>query len=57
VAESYGVWQKKSLYGRSFMGIVRTTYLIDSNGRVNKRWDNVKVDGHAEAVREAIEEL
>ncbi len=57
VAESYGVWQKKSLYGRSFMGIVRTTYLIDSSGRVNKRWDNVKVDGHAEAVREAIEEL
>jgi peroxiredoxin Q/BCP len=57
VAEGYGVWQKKSLYGRSFMGIVRTTYLIDSNGRVNKRWDNVKVDGHAEAVRAAIDEL
>jgi peroxiredoxin Q/BCP len=57
VAESYGVWQKKSLYGRSFMGIVRTTYLIDSSGRVNRRWDNVKVDGHAEAVQEAIDEL
>jgi thioredoxin-dependent peroxiredoxin len=57
VAEKYGVWQKKSLYGRSFMGIVRTTYLIDANGRINKRWDNVKVDGHAEAVREAIEGL
>ena len=55
VAESYGVWQKKSLYGRSFMGIVRTTYLIDSGGRVHKRWDNVKVEGHAEAVREAID--
>ena len=53
VAEKYGVWQKKSLYGRSFMGIVRTTYLIDGEGRVAKRWDNVKVDGHAEAVLEA----
>ena len=57
VAERYGVWQKKSLYGRAFMGIVRTTYLIDSNGRVSRRWDNVKVDDHAEAVREAIAEL
>jgi peroxiredoxin Q/BCP len=53
VAEKYGVWQKKSLYGRSFMGIVRTTYLIDRDGRVARRWDNVKVDGHAEAVLEA----
>ena len=50
VAEKYGVWQKKSLYGRIFMGIVRTTYLIDGDGKVAKRWDNVKVDGHAEAV-------
>ena len=57
VAERYGVWQKKSLYGRSFMGIVRTTYLIDSSGRVSRRWDNVKIDGHAEAVREAIDLL
>jgi thioredoxin-dependent peroxiredoxin len=53
VAEKYGVWQKKSLYGRSFMGNVRTTYLIDGKGKVAKRWDNVKVDGHAEAVLEA----
>lgn len=52
VAEKYGVWQKKSLYGRSFMGIVRTTYLIDRHGKVAKRWDNVKVDGHALAVLE-----
>ena len=54
VAEKYGVWQKKSLYGRSFMGIVRTTYLIDREGKVAKRWDNVKVDGHAQTVLEAI---
>ena len=57
VAEKYGVWQKKSLYGRSFMGIVRTTYLIDRDGRVAKRWDNVKVDGHADAVLAAVEAL
>jgi peroxiredoxin Q/BCP len=57
VAEKYGVWQKKSLYGRSFMGIVRTTFLIDRDGKVAKRWDNVKVDGHAEAVLAAVEAL
>ena len=54
VAEKYGVWQKKSLYGRSFMGNVRTTYLIDKNGKVQQRWDNVKVDGHAEKILEAV---
>ncbi len=54
VAGKYGVWQKKSLYGRSFMGIARTTYLIDANGKVAKRWDNVKVDGHAEDVLKAV---
>lgn len=57
VAEKYGVWQKKSLYGRSFMGNVRTTYLLDRGGRVARRWDNVKVDGHAEAVLAAVDEL
>jgi peroxiredoxin Q/BCP len=57
VAEKYGVWQKKSLYGRSFMGNVRTTYLIDREGKVAKRWDNVKVDGHAEAVLGSAEGL
>jgi peroxiredoxin Q/BCP len=57
VAEKYGVWQKKSLYGRTFMGNVRTTYLIDSNGKVAKRWDNVKVDGHAQAVLESVDAL
>ena len=53
VAEKYGVWQKKSLYGRSFMGNVRTTYLIDRAGKVARRWDSVKVDGHADAVLDA----
>ena len=57
VAEKYGVWQKKSLYGRSFMGNVRTTYLINAQGKVARRWDNVKVDGHADAVLEAVGEM
>lgn len=54
VAEKYGVWQQKSRYGRSYMGIVRTTYLIGPDGKVVERWDNVKVDGHADTVAAAI---
>ena len=57
VAEKYGVWQKKSRYGRAYMGIVRTTYLIGPDGKVAKRWDNVKVDGHAEEVLEGVRSL
>ncbi|HEY7288834.1 MAG TPA: thioredoxin-dependent thiol peroxidase [Vicinamibacterales bacterium] len=57
VAEKYGVWQKKSLYGRDFMGIARTTYLIGADGKVVRRWDNVKVDGHAEDVLGAVKNL
>jgi peroxiredoxin Q/BCP len=57
VAEKYGVWQEKSLYGRKFMGIVRTTYLIGADGKVAQRWDNVKVDGHAEDVLAADKRL
>jgi len=57
VAEKYGVWQKKSLYGRAFMGIVRTTYLIGEDGKVAKRWDNVKVDGHAEDVLKTVQAM
>jgi peroxiredoxin Q/BCP len=48
--EAYGVWGEKSMYGRTFMGITRTTYLIDKDGRVAQVWTNVKVPGHAEAV-------
>jgi peroxiredoxin Q/BCP len=47
VAEKYGVWQEKARYGRKYMGIVRTTYLIDAEGKVARRWDKVKVDDHA----------
>ena len=54
IAEKYGVWQKKMRYGRSYMGIVRTTYLIGSDGKVAKRWDKVNVEGHAEEVLKAL---
>ena len=54
VAEKYGVWQQKSRYGRSYMGIVRTTYLIGPDGKVVERWDNVKVGGHVDTVAAAI---
>lgn len=57
IAEKYGVWQKRSMYGRSFMGVARTTYLIDADGKVAKRWDKVKVDGHADEVLEAVNAL
>jgi peroxiredoxin Q/BCP len=54
---AYGVWGEKSLYGRKFMGIRRTTFLIGPDGRIAKVWENVKVPGHAEAVLEAAETL
>jgi peroxiredoxin Q/BCP len=57
VADKYGVWMKKSLYGRSYMGLGRVTYLIGPNGKVARRWDNVKVDGHAADVLRAVDEL
>jgi peroxiredoxin Q/BCP len=57
VADTYGVWQQKSQYGRDYMGIARTTYLIDAEGKVVRRWDNVKVDGHVEEVLEAVKAL
>ena len=57
VAEKYGAWKKKSMYGKSFMGLARTTLLIGPDGVVARRWDNVKVDGHADAVLEAVEVL
>jgi peroxiredoxin Q/BCP len=54
IAEKYGVWQEKSRYGRTYMGIVRTTYLIGPDGNVARRWDNVRVDGHAQEVAAAV---
>lgn len=57
VAAAFGVWQEKNMYGRKYMGIVRTTYVIDGRGRVAARFDKVKVEGHAEAVLEAVSAL
>ena len=57
VMEKYGVWQEKSMYGKKYMGVARTTYLIGPDGKVAKRWDGVKVDGHAEEVLAAVQAL
>jgi len=57
VCEKYGVWQEKSMYGRTYMGIARVTYLIDGDGKVARRWDAVKVDHHAAEVLEAVNAL
>ena len=57
VAEKYGVWQQKMRYGRKYMGIVRTTYLIGPDGKVARRWDKVQVEGHAEEVARAVAEI
>jgi len=55
--KAYGVWGEKSLYGKTFMGIARTTVLVDSDGKVAKIWRNVRVDGHADAVLAAARDL
>ena len=57
ICTKYGVWQEKSMYGKKYMGAVRTTYLIDPKGKVAHRWDKVKVPGHAEAVLAAVQAL
>ena len=53
--EAYGVWGEKSMYGRTYMGIQRTTVLIDAHGRISRVWPKVKVEGHAEEVLAAAE--
>jgi peroxiredoxin Q/BCP len=57
VADKYGAWQERSMYGRKFMGVARVTYLIGADGKVVRRWDKVKVDGHAEEVLDAVNQL
>ena len=54
---AYGAWGEKSMYGRKFMGVRRTTFLIGPDGRIAQVWENVKVEGHAEAVLEAAKAL
>lgn len=57
VCEAYGVWQLKKLYGKEYMGIVRTTYLIDEQGKVAHIWPKVRVKGHVDTVYTYISQL
>jgi peroxiredoxin Q/BCP len=57
VCERYGVWKEKSMYGKKFMGIERSTFLIDGDGKVAQTWEKVKVPGHADAVLEAAKSI
>lgn len=54
VTEAYGVWGEKKLYGRTFMGIERATFLIDGKGRITHVWRKVKVPGHVEDVLKMV---
>lgn len=55
--DAYGVWGEKSMYGRTFLGILRTTVLVGADGRIIRIWRNVKVDGHADGVLAAVRAL
>ncbi len=57
IIEAYGLWAEKSMYGRKYMGVERTTFLIDSDGKIAKVWNKVKVPGHAAEVLEATKAL
>ncbi|SEU29014.1 thioredoxin-dependent thiol peroxidase [Paenibacillus sp. NFR01] len=54
VCEMFGVWQLKKLYGREYMGLVRSTFLIDEEGKLQAEWRNVRVKGHVAAILEEI---
>lgn len=57
VIEALGAWVEKSMYGRKYMGVERSTFLIDAGGTIQRAWRRVKVPGHAEAVLEAAREM
>ncbi len=57
VIEAYGAWREKNMYGKKYMGIVRSTVLIDPSGKVAYYWDNVKAKGHAQKVKEYVAKL
>ena len=57
VAENYGAWREKNMYGKKSMGVQRSTFLIDGNGKVVKVWKRVQVDGHDDEVLTALKEL
>lgn len=56
ILAAYGVWQEKSMYGRKYMGVVRTTYIIDEKGKISHVFPKVRVKGHLKAVLEALSE-
>ena len=57
VHSAYGAWGEKVMYGKKVLGVIRSTYLVDKNGKIAKAWPRVKVAGHVDAVIEAIEAL
>lgn len=57
ICKAYGVWQTKKNYGREYMGIVRSTFLIDAEGNVARVWENVRVKGHVDEVLAAVRSL
>ena len=54
IVTAYGVWKEKSMYGRKYMGVERTTFLIDEKGRIERIWEKVKVKGHAAELLAAV---
>jgi peroxiredoxin Q/BCP len=57
LCKDFGVWQLKKSYGREYMGVVRSTFLISPNGVVAFKWDKVRVKGHVEAVKEKLHSI
>ncbi|MDP6477567.1 MAG: peroxiredoxin [Nitrospinaceae bacterium] len=57
IVNKYGVWQEKKLYGKTFMGIVRSTFIIDKNGVIRKIFPKVKVKGHVDEVLQILKEI
>jgi len=57
IAEKYGVWAEKSMYGRKYWGVARTTFIVDQTGKIAKVFEKVKPEGHASEVAEAVQAL
>jgi thioredoxin-dependent peroxiredoxin len=57
LADAFGIWKQKTLYGRQYMGVERTTVIIDRDGRIAKIFPKVQIDGHVQAVETALREI
>lgn len=55
ILEAYGTWEKKSMYGKRYFGVIRSTFLISPEGKIEKAWRNVKVKGHASEILKALD--